>query len=126
MIGSILLFAHCRYFVENFGRQKIILDHLQLELSPWFFETSATLEKPRSGHQKAIKQRIKKCTIHNSFHKVLYGGNSRGQFFCPKKYACTVQVHFPECLDDPKHGGHLSWKFCEYLCHQENIGRTLS
>jgi GTPase SAR1 family protein len=125
MIGSVLLLAHhSKYIVKNFGRQKIILDRLQLELSPWFFETSAALEKPVSSHLKAINHKGKMHTIHNSFCKALCGGNSRDHLLCPKKYACSVQVHVPECLDILKHWGHLSWKFCEFLCHQENIGRT--
>ena len=36
MIGSILLLAHDKHFVENFGREKITLDCLQADLNPWF------------------------------------------------------------------------------------------
>ena len=122
MIGSILLLSHSKYFIENFGRQKIILDHLQLKLSPWFFENGLALEKQGTSGHPHYYGNGSMSVIHQHFHEALCGTYGVDQVFIhsnSKKYACTVQVHVPECLDDPKHWGHLSWKFCEFLCCHE-------
>ena len=127
MIGSVLLLSHhSKYFVDHFGRQKIILDRLQLQLSPWFFENGTALELPcyfeqfNYSYQSFYKG--PKSAIHESFHDALGGMYGDDQVFipnCPNNYACTVQIQVPECLDDPKHWGHLTWKFCEFLGHHE-------
>ena len=124
IIGSIMLLAsHSKYFVEYLGKQKIILDQLQLELSPWFFENSLALEKLGSSynHQHYYGNGAHSET-HCLFKEALCGTYGVDQVFIPTnpiKYACTVQIQVPECLDDLNHWGHLSWTFSKFLCHHE-------
>jgi hypothetical protein len=34
-------------------------------------------------------------------------------------YKANVHIDVPESLSDPKHFGHLMWKFCEFMASRE-------
>jgi hypothetical protein len=115
MIGSILLLAHDKYFVENFGREKITLDRLQADLNPWFpgpsdrWEACCDCEHTRNSPRDHLRSALSGKFTSGAFEPTN-----------PVQYNLVVQIDVPKRLSDPTHWGHLSWKFCEFMSRRES------
>jgi hypothetical protein len=145
---SILLLSYDKYFCQVFGKEKIILESLAQNANAAWGDSVPLLDKCWDCNEPLISLVVGKqcngCKMmytekgdHRLFGTYLPGKLCRIvpdskalmiPFYYNGKpvpadpdpfYKAHVHIDVPESLSDPKHFGHLMWKFCEFMASRE-------
>jgi hypothetical protein len=97
IIPSILLLTYNKHFCKHFGQEIVMLERTMC-------------------HGNVAKARMDSATAKRTNDFIL-GSYSNGVFKPDDeiKYRLVMQIETPERLSNPKHWGHLAWKFCDFV-----------
>mmetsp|Transcript_21275 Transcript_21275/g.49065 ORF Transcript_21275/g.49065 Transcript_21275/m.49065 type:complete len:182 (-) Transcript_21275:76-621(-) len=97
--GSILLALTSDPSGVHFGRERLKLEMLRTELSPWFFPSNMMSMSAFYNEQSRLDQ----CRSGKYVSGVFTPNNEA-------EYALVMQIETSESLSDTAHWGHLAWK----------------
>jgi hypothetical protein len=93
IIRSILLLTYHKHFCKHFGREIVMLERII------YYGNVA----------KASMDLVDTAALAGSFSNGVFKPDEE------IKYGLVIQIEIPERLSNPKHWGHLAWKFCEFV-----------
>ena len=99
--SCLLLFSHCDWFVEEFGKEKMDLEQMQAECV-------AILTTAKYGHSNEFAKEFEKF---NSYMACKGDSTPLDEM----KHRLVVQLDVPDSHTSPSHWGHVVWKYSQFM-----------